>query len=204
MEEYKMKNLILILLLFFVATVCSAQVELEANKKGKYRVKEDAQEYATSSITAEPEAIRYIESFSEAIENPNSFISIDKSEKIIKMTGLFKASKEFKEKGVLFNSDENKIVFIEKKEEREEKSFILILAIISVVLIIISNILYNKNKRDSLLATFAVAAVVAAAAAAATATATTTENDYKNYKLAVIIYYILMMALYFAFMFLGI
>ncbi len=212
-----MKNLILILLLFFVATVCSAQVELEANKKGEYRVKEDAQEYATSSITAEPEAIRYIESFSKAIYNPNSFIVIEKSKKTIKMTGLFKALKDFKEKGILFNSDENKIVFLEKKEEREEKSFILIFVIISIILMIILNMMFKKDigvaaaiTAFGAAAAFAAAAITAGVAfiaaligvgAALTLVFALAKNNHKKYKIAVIIYYT-SMALYFIFMFL--
>ena len=143
--------------LSFSFLVCNAQVELEVNKSGVYRAKQEAQDFVASNIVAEPEALKYIERFSEAISSPYSLILVEKSEKIIKMTGFFEVLKEVNEKAILFNSNENKVVFVEINEERKEKSFLLIFGLISITLMILSNILIRRKRNRVLLtASFAV------------------------------------------------
>jgi hypothetical protein len=164
-----MKKLALFFLMFFVVTLCSAQI-LEKSNQGEYRIVHEKEEiyWEKTNITFDKKSQRYIKHFFEAIQNPDSFIVVEESKKISRMTGVFKVLKEKKERGILFDSKENKVVFLEKKEEGEGKSFLLVFAIISIILMIISNIFSKKEK-----------AHVAAAAD-------------KTYKVASIAFYILM------------
>jgi len=203
-----MKKVVIFLLLVSVVAICNAQI-VEKNSSGDYRVALEQEEWQKTGIRAEEEVWDYTEFFPEAIANPNSRISVEESERIVKMTGLFKALKEVEEKGIIFNSDENKITFIEPEKE-EEESFVLIFAFVSVFFMLIANILFKiKNSFFAAAAAVAAAAAFVAAAAAAFVTAVTAaafvtgDINNKGYKVFVIIYYIFMAA-YFIFMFLGI
>jgi hypothetical protein len=172
-----MKNLCVFFVFILVTTICGAQIELECNSECKYRIKEDVQEWAPSEITAEPGAIKYIDNFSRAIQNPDIPILVDQSEKILKLKPIFKKLVEIEEYFIIYNSQTKNIDYIEVAPTKEEESSYLILfSIVSIFLMIISNILYKKGQ-----AAAAFAFVVAAVAFA----------DI-NYKVASIIFYILM------------
>ncbi len=83
-----MKEKIALLLLLFVTTVCSAQIKLEANGDGDYRVEE--KEWRSSEITAEPDALQYLERFSQAIESPGTPILVGKEIEILRLKPVFK------------------------------------------------------------------------------------------------------------------
>lgn len=211
---------VIVLFTMICSAHCSAQMKLEKNNKGDYRFKTDTLEWVNTNIVAEPEAIRYIKNFSQAISAPNSFILIEKSEKILKMVGPFKALKKTTERGIYFDSSENKIVFIEKKEELEIITPLLIFGMLSVILMIISSILKKEKRAYAALTTAALAALVVAlttfivatvitalvaatALGAALVVAATAESNHKASKIFVVIYYIIMTA-YFILMFSGI
>jgi len=139
-----MKNLA-IFVLFFVTTVCSAQIELEGNKEGIYRVKKDAQEWAPSGITAEPKAIEHINSFSQAINNPGTPILVEQSEKILKLKSVFKKLVEVKEHFIVYNDSTKTISYLKSKKVKENSSYLILFSIMLLTLMILSNILYKKN-----------------------------------------------------------
>jgi len=223
-----MKKVVIFLLLVSVVAICNAQI-VERNSNGDYRVVIEEEKWQGVGVVAEEEAWFYIKFFPEAISNPNSLISVEKSERIMKITGLFKALKKVEEKNILFNPNENKIVFVEEEEEKEEKSFILVFALASVLLMFASNISFKmKNSfwgsaafaaafvaaaafavaaavavAVAVAAAAAFAAAVAAAVAVAVAVAVAADINNKGYKFFVTIYYIFMSA-YFIFIFLGI
>jgi hypothetical protein len=205
-----MKKLIAFFVFVFVATICSAQVELEGNKEGVYRIKENTQEWAPSEITAEPEAVKYIDNFSQAISAPDIPILVGQSEKILKLKPVFKKLVEVEEHFIVYKEDGDSIGFFIKVKKREEPSYLILFSIASILLMVISNILFKKSCDVATLAaaftfavtaafvaafTFAVtAAFVAAFAAtfAAFAAAFAATAAYKDYKVVFIIFYILM------------
>jgi hypothetical protein len=206
-----MKKLIAFFVFVFVATICSAQVELEGNKEGVYRIKENTQEWAPSEITAEPEAVKYIDNFSQAISAPDIPILVGQSEKILKLKPVFKKLVEVEEHFIVYKEDGDSIGFFIKVKKREEPSYLILFSIASILLMVISNILFKKScDVATLAATFAVTAafvaaftfaafaatfafVFAAAFAfvAAVAFVAAAFADI-NYKVASIIFYILM------------
>jgi len=98
-----MKNLVF-LILFFITTVCSAQIELESNKEGVYRIKEDTyyikedtQGWVSSGVIAEFESVDYIDKFFQAINNPGTPVLVEREEKILKLRLVLKELIEVKE-----------------------------------------------------------------------------------------------------------
>jgi hypothetical protein len=204
-----MKKLIAFFVFVFVATICSAQVELEGNKEGVYRIKENTQEWAPSEITAEPEAVKYIDNFSQAISAPDIPILVGQSEKILKLKPVFKKLVEVEEHFIVYKEDGDSIGFFIKVKKREEPSYLILFSIASILLMVISNILFKKSCDVAAFAAFvaafaaaftfaAFAAFVAAftfavtAAFAATFAAAFAAFADINYKVASIIFYILM------------
>lgn len=155
-----MKNLIL-LAFFFVTTICSAQIELEGNKEGVYRVKEDTQEWALSGITAEFEAIKYVDKFPQAINDPGTPILVKQDKKVLKLKPVFKELVEVKKNFIIYNNSTEAINYLETKETKEEFSYLVLIIVASLILIIISTILFKKAKKHSLSIIF-FAAIVAA------------------------------------------
>ncbi len=205
-----MKNVFVFLVLLFTTMVCSAQVSLEQSKQtGKYRAEvKSPEEWEKPGIVAEEYAMKYIKYFPQATSNPDSFLLVYKWKETIKMVGPFKALKMHVEEGILFNSEKNKIFFIEKKELREERSFLFIFSILSVIFMIISSILFsiNKKRATDFVAIAAYVAIVAAFIAfvsgalqsglllflAVVFAASSLTEKFKNYVISVILYYILM------------
>lgn len=142
----EMKKSLFILVLLFVPIICSAQIKIEKNNQGEYRQQTKISEWESANITADPRAVEYVDLFDEAISNPNTFILIERSEKMLKTTVGFTTLKEVKSIGISYDSSKNKIIFIEERKELETGFYILILAMLSVIFIIIANILYNKKE----------------------------------------------------------
>ncbi|MDD3711324.1 MAG: hypothetical protein PHP37_01865 [Patescibacteria group bacterium] len=207
-----MKKLFVFFVFTFVAIICSAQVELEGNKEGVYRVKEDTQEWAPSKITAEYEAIKYINKFSQAISSPDTPILAERSEEVLKLKLIFKKLVEVKERFIFYNSQTNNIDYIETlPAEREESSYLILFSIASILLMVVSNILFKMGKcgfaaltaaLTALTAAFALTAGTAVAVTAGTAVAVIAaafvaivasvvdDKDRKKYKVASIIFYV--------------
>ena len=202
-----MKNLIL-LVLFFMATICSAQVHLDRNQDGKFRRSIEAVEkWEKSEISADTLAMNYIDKFPQAISSPGERILAERSEKTLRLRSLFKKEVEFREYFILYNNQTNNIDCLEGDPvEKEEPSYLVLFSLTSILLMIISNILFKKGHRGaSEIATIAtaiaitaiaaaiavIAALVAAIAVIAAFVAAITTKD-KNYKVASIMFYIFM------------
>ena len=75
-------------MVFYLQTESCAQIKLEANGDGDYRVEE--KEWRSSEITAEPDALQYLERFSQAIESPGTPILVGKEIEILRLKPVFK------------------------------------------------------------------------------------------------------------------
>ncbi len=143
-----MKQLAL-LVLFFAATVCSAQVELENNEKGDFRVKENNQDWKSSNISSEPKAMEYKEYFSQAISSPGKKILVKRSEKIIKLKLVFKELIGIKECFIVYDDSAKTIKYLESDEQKEKTSYLILLDIISLILMIIPHIILAFRERNN-------------------------------------------------------
>ena len=199
-----MKNLLVFFLFLLATTICSAQAKIQVNKEGVYKLKADTLEWVDAEITAHPEALRYGLKISEAIQNPGEKILGERSEEILKLKPIFKKLVKVKEYFIVYNSQTKNIDYIEAAPiKREEPSYLILFSIASILLMVVSNIL-NKKEKDGFIADAFVAvvfaAVVFAAAAAAVAFAfafaaafvAVVFDDDKHYKVASIVFYILM------------
>ncbi len=208
-----MKNVFVFFVFIFVATICSSQIKLEGDSEGNYRVKEETQDWTPSETTVESEAIKYIDSFSQAIQSPGTPILVEQGEKVTKLKLVFKKLVEIEQHFIVYRVDSDKIYYFVRMEKKEEPSYLILFSIVSIILMIISNILHNKGKDGLALAALAalaaafafafafalafafvlaaLAAVFAAFAAAFALAAFVLAAD-KNYKVASIIFYILM------------
>jgi hypothetical protein len=172
-----MKKL-LVIPVALIALHLSAQVKLEGNKEGVYRIDEDAQEWVPSKIAAEPEAIKYLDKFFQAISNPGEKILVEMSEKRLRLKLPFRREVEFKKSFIFYNTQTNNIEYAEDDPVlKEEPSYLILFSITSILLMVIFNILFKKGYLGvaAFAAAFAAAAaalaVFAAAAAAAAALA---------------------------------
>ncbi len=128
-----MKTIFSLAALIFWATICSSQVK----------------------FSVDPEAEQYENHFVRAIQNPDSAFFINKIEKTVKITGFFENDVKIVERGICFDSKQNKIIFIEKEEEKEKKDSLLFLfGILSIIMIIISDNLLLKYKNWALFFSF--------------------------------------------------
>ena len=124
-----------------LATICSAQANLQTNKEGDYRQKH------LGGITAQPEALKYESKFPEAISKPGKKILVEKSEGILRLKPLFKKQTEIKECFIIYDSKTKNISYIRKPPlEKEEPSYLILLSVSPIFLMIISNILVRKDK----------------------------------------------------------
>lgn len=140
------KILFSLLMLLFSIFVCQAQVKLEVNGSGEYRAK-STPDYVESGISADSAAMEYIDYFPQAVSNPMSIVPVGETEKIKKMTTLFKALKEIKKSGIIYDLSTNEIVLSETRALEEETSFSLIFGLISISFMILFEI-FNKKKND--------------------------------------------------------
>ena len=191
-----MKKLLALVLFLIVATICSAQMILEKNKDGEYR------------LSAQ------IDLFDQAISNPGQEIIVEKKEEVVKLKPIFKKLVKITTKKIVYDDSSKTISFIEPKfSEKEEDSYLILFALASIVFMILSNILFKKIKIAAFafaFAAFAFAAVFAAFAAFAAAAvavfavfaaiAAFAVESYKEYYISSIIYYILMV-IYLLFLF---
>lgn len=139
-----MKKFILAVITILVITISNAQVRLEVDQYGKYRLKEDA--FRSVEITAEQGAVKFIHSFDVAISNPYEFIPLETHKKTIKMTGLYKALKIVEETGIIYREEDEQIYLFKKDlPAAEENSCLLLFAVLSVVIMVISNI-FKQSK----------------------------------------------------------
>ncbi len=159
-----MKKLLFIFL-FFLVTICNAQIKLESNKEGTYRVKEKTEEWIPSEITSDLEAIKYLDKFYQAIQNPGTAILVERNEKKLKLKLVFKKLVETEEQFIVYKEASNNIHFFTNVETKEESSYLILLSITSMFLMIISNALY-KRRKDGAAAAFAFAVFLIAASAA--------------------------------------
>lgn len=209
-----MKNLLVFFLFLLATTICSAQAKIQVNKEGVYKLKADTLEWVDAEITAHPEALRYGLKISEAIQNPGEKILGERSEEILKLKPIFKKLVKVKEYFIVYNSQTKNIDYIEAAPiKREEPSYLILFSIASILLMVVSNIL-NKKEKDGFIADAFVAAVFVAAVFAlvaavfapfavfaatfafafafAAAFVAVVFDDDKHYKVASIVFYILM------------
>ncbi len=221
-----MKRNILFLIILF-AFACNAQIALEVNNDGDYRSK-SSEGWSLTGFKASDEALPYIKSFPKAINNPNDSIFIKQSRDFKKMENLFSVLVVNKKRGILYDFDDNIVLFFEKETKEEEKSFLLVFALISTFFMVLSNILVKKRFISFFISIlfiiisfiFAVLAIsfspfvvakhliiitsVFAFLSAPGALASVAAYDnFKTYKIFVSIYYIFMI-MYFICMFLGV
>jgi hypothetical protein len=131
--------------LFFVTTICSAQINLQINKEGDYR-ENSKFEWFPSEIIADSLAIKYINRFAEAKANPGKNILVYESKKIIKLKPVFKKLVEIEKAFIVYNKQTKNIDYIKTKPIRQRESCYLILfSVISIFLMMAFNILSNKN-----------------------------------------------------------
>ena len=149
-----MKKLSVLLLMFCVFAAANAQNFLEKNPIGEYRISQ-GDDWKKTDITYAPEVEKYAEYFSVAIAVPDSVVVVYRMEKIIKMTGLFRAQQLVYEQSIIFDSKSNEILPIESAKEEEKDSLLLIFGMISVLFMVISNLI----KKDSALTKKGTAAV---------------------------------------------
>lgn len=209
-----MKKFFLFFTLIFVATICGAQIKLQANKEGVYRLKTDSLEWVDSEITAQSEALRYVEKFTEAISKPQQRILVERSENILKLKFLFKAEMVCKESFIIYNNHTKNIDYVDGVPiKKEESSYLILFSVGTILLMVASNLLHEKKKGFSVIfAAFATAcmtgvlfdfcisnafaflAAVGAAVAAAVACAVAYFSDDESvsvlYKLASVAFYI--------------
>jgi|AntRauTorcE11897_2_1112592.scaffolds.fasta_scaffold53754_1 hypothetical protein len=201
-----MKKLLALVLFLIVATICSAQMILEKNKDGEYRLSAQSEIWKSMGITVETEAQYYIDLFDQAISNPGQEIIVEKKEEVVKLKPIFKKLVKITTKKIVYDDSSKTISFIEPKfSEKEEDSYLILFALASIVFMILSNILFKKNKIAAVAVAAAAAAVAAAAAFAvfaafAAAAAVAVAESYKEYYISSIIYYILMV-IYLLFLF---
>lgn len=139
-----MKKLLFFLFLIFVAVICEAQVKLESNKEGDYRVKATA-EWGFSGITADQEAIKYIDRFHQAIKS-HAPIIVWRNEKVLKQKWIFKSLVEVEEHSIFYNSQTKNIDYIKGEPINKEKfSFFILFGLISIIFGIISERKLKKN-----------------------------------------------------------
>jgi hypothetical protein len=155
-----MKKLMLVIL-FFVPIFCGAQVHLELNQYGEFRVG-DFGRWENSHIFFEQEALEYLNRFPEAVANPGEFILTQEKAGISKLKPLFKKVVSVEKKGVVYNENEKMIRLAEKEEEREEKSYLIIFSVISIILMISANLIYIKNDVSSVAVVFHLLAAISA------------------------------------------
>jgi len=139
-----MKNLLL-LILFFVTTVCISQIELEYSQEGVYRIKEGSQEWASSKITAEPKAVKYIDRFPQAINNAGEPILVEKNAKTLKLKPVFKKLVEVEARFIAYNDFTKVISYFELKKIQEETYYLVLFSFLSIFLMMISNIFFKKD-----------------------------------------------------------
>jgi hypothetical protein len=192
-----------------------AQSQLQQGEDGTFRLKHKEQCFKDVNITATKDAEQYIEFFPQAVAHPGDTIPLGAEIKsAIKMNSLFYGLQEIRSgEGIICNN--NLISCTGGCIIKMEEVFcpIIILAIISLLLMVLSNITLNKKAPGSALVsafaafiivtTFvfslnALAALIFAFLSAITilialyALAFGKEKGRKVYKLASIIYYILM------------
>ncbi|MFP4514579.1 MAG: hypothetical protein ACLFNO_01080 [Parcubacteria group bacterium] len=202
-----MRNYLIMLLLLFVASSVNAQI-VQKNEQGQYRVVEKKETWENTGITTDEGARDYKSFFDEAINNPGTPITVEESEKIVKMKPVFKKLVKFKKTQILYNQEDKTISLIETEPQtKEEGSYIILFPILSLVFMIISYVLFKRrNDNFTFIPTFFVliATIVTvltafigtstfisfvAAFSASFALGATT---YKHFKVASIIFYILM------------
>ena len=147
---------IVFLLLFFVATMCNAQI-LEKNEAGEYRIAAEKNDVklASTGILVTSGAERYAQFFSEAIDNPGTPILVQESVELIRLKPIFKKLEEVKKREIVYDNSKKTISLIKSREERESSSYVAIFSILSLILMAISNILFkNGNLSVSAVAWF--------------------------------------------------
>jgi hypothetical protein len=133
-----------VIFLFFVATICSAQVSVEVNEDGKYKVMRSG-EWRDSGVKAEETAADYVDYFPEAINNPGSLILVEEGKKFLRFKPFFKKVEEFRRMDIIYDDSEGIIDLVEIKKERESESYLILLSLMALILIIVSNILFIKS-----------------------------------------------------------
>ncbi len=210
-----MKKTIFFLAAMLVAVTSIAQVQLEVNEYGKYAVRVDSS--IPVETTAEPEAVKFVGYFDIAVLNPNEFISLENHRYVVRMTSIFEALKYETEYGIVYNSQDNQIVY-SKNEHPEARvgSCLLIFALLSLLLMIITNIFIKEDRYifKKLIITLTILSAVvgffisffwAMSAAILASFFVCMSSDYlsdKLYKVNIAAFYTCMVA-YFVFMFIG-
>lgn len=136
-----MKNLFFLLLLILMATVCGAQVKLQTNKEGGYKIKPDSLEWFDAGFTTSPEALKYSSSFTEARSNPGKKIEVDSFE-VVNIKLFLKKPCDFSKIFIVYNDKENNIDLIKNApSERDDTFYFILFSFISIFLMILSGIL---------------------------------------------------------------
>lgn len=127
--------------LLFVPIVSNAQIELEV-KDGAYRAKDSS--WTSSGITADPEAMKYVKKFPQAIEEPDTPILVKEGEVVgFSLKSFLKKERKLKNHFIVYKK--NNISFFKEVEMIDMSLYIIIMIIFSGLSLIISNLTYNKR-----------------------------------------------------------
>lgn len=160
-----MKTLLRSLLLFFIAFLAlnaGAEEIIEISEHGDYHIKDIEIEWGNVKIKVDPMTRPYKKFFIQAITNPNCVITVEKKEKIQRMVGLFKKMIDVEKKCIMYDTNENKIIFVSLKEKQEKRSFLLLPFLISLLF---WALLQFFGKTDRVIVVFAVLFFIATLAA---------------------------------------
>jgi len=140
-----MKKLFFLFFLLSLLTTICAQVKLQINKEGVYKIK-DTSEWIDAGITSDPEALGYSLKFSEAMAKPGEKILAERRKETLKLKLLFKEKVETRESFIIYNSQTKNIDYIEAVPiTKEGSSYLILISIASLILMLISNILFYKK-----------------------------------------------------------
>ncbi len=199
-----MKKIVVFLSLFLsLGLIVQAQVKLERNTVGEYRVEVANKNWYPTNIVADLATLRYIKFFDEVISNPNKPILVYQKEKIIKLKPVFKKLIEVEKGELIYNQTTKKISLLVDKKREVRSSYLILFALISIMSMISSNLFFKENSGLAAAATVATAfatfttftfAALAAAALAAAFLLALCSHDTNNGKTVIntIIFCILM------------
>lgn len=133
--------------LFFVPVISNAQIKLEVSENGAYRAK-DSLEWTFSGITADPEAMEFIDQFPKAIEEPDTPILVEKES----WFSFFKKEKKSREYFIIYEKESNNISFFSEVKIKDIGLNMYIIAVISIIVLaalLIPSCIYGSKMRSN-------------------------------------------------------
>lgn len=118
--------------LVFITTACATQTGLE--DKSNTEIRKKYPELASLGVTAEEEALKYLDRFPSAVDNPSKLILVKERKSFSKLKLAFKAIKRVEKHFIVYDKVDNRVYFFIKTEMREETSYIIILFLVSILL----------------------------------------------------------------------